>query len=92
VRRQRGHPTVSGELAGALATAPAGRLVARRFRLRALLGRGGMGRFWLADDEVLERPVAVKQVLVHGLWSAEMRSEAWACALRGPGRPSTGVR
>jgi serine/threonine protein kinase len=41
-----------------------------------------MGRFWLADDEVLERPVAVKQVLVHGLGSAEMRSEAWACALR----------
>jgi serine/threonine protein kinase len=41
-----------------------------------------MGRFWLADDEVLERPVAVKQVLVHGLGPAEMRSEAWACALR----------
>ena len=36
---------------------------------------------WLADDEVLDRPVAVKQVLLHGLGSAEMRSEAWACAL-----------
>jgi hypothetical protein len=41
-----------------------------------------MGRVWLADDEVLDRSVAVKQVLLHGLGSAEMRSEAWACALR----------
>jgi len=75
------NPTVPGDLALGPATAQAGRLVARRFRLRALLGRGGMGRVWLADDEVLERPVAVKQVLPHGLGSAEMRSEAWVCAL-----------
>jgi serine/threonine protein kinase len=75
------HPTVPGHLAAGPATTPAGRLVARRFRLRAVLGRGGMGRVWLAEDEVLDRPVAVKQVLLHGLGSAEMRSEAWACAL-----------
>ena len=75
------HLTVPGHLAVGPATTPAGRLVARRFRLRAVLGRGGMGRVWLADDEVLDRPVAVKQVLLHGLESAEMRSEAWACAL-----------
>jgi hypothetical protein len=75
------HLTVPGHLAADPATTPAGRLVARRFRLRAVLGRGGMGRVWLADDEVLDRPVAVKQVLLHGLGSAEMRSEAWACAL-----------
>ena len=75
------HLTVPGYLAVGPAITPAGRLVARRFRLRAVLGRGGMGRVWLADDEVLDRPVAVKQVLLHGLGSAEMRSEAWACAL-----------
>jgi serine/threonine protein kinase len=41
-----------------------------------------MGRVWLAADEVLHRPVALKQVLLHGPESAQMRTAAWECALR----------
>jgi eukaryotic-like serine/threonine-protein kinase len=77
-----GQPTVPGQLAGSRPGEPGGRLVAGRFRLRSLLGRGGMGRVCFADDELLDRPVAVKQLLLHGLEPAEMRAQAWAHALR----------
>jgi serine/threonine protein kinase len=38
--------------------------VAGRFRLDFPIGRGGAGVVWRGEDEVLQRPVAVKEILV----------------------------
>jgi serine/threonine protein kinase len=38
------------------------RLIAGRYRLAAELGRGGMGVVWLADDQLVGRRVAVKEL------------------------------
>jgi serine/threonine protein kinase len=42
--------------------APAGQVVAGRYRLRRLLGQAAWGMVWRADDQALRRPVAAKQL------------------------------
>ena len=69
------------------------RQIADRYVLRAPLGRGGMGSVWLADDTVLKREVAIKEIVfptglsiseLHALRARAMREARAAAGLSSP--------
>jgi hypothetical protein len=68
---------------GSPATQPVsvGTLFADRYRIRGLIGSGGMGRVWVARDEMLARDVAIKEVILPDWTPPDERAELYGRAL-----------
>src|SRR6185437_3852572 len=59
-----------------------GRVIAGRYNLQTPIGRGAMGVVWRAHDRLLDREVAVKEVVISALIGAEERHNAYQRTLR----------
>jgi tRNA A-37 threonylcarbamoyl transferase component Bud32 len=59
-----------------------GRVIAGRYNLQHPIGRGAMGVVWRARDQLLDREVAIKEVVISALISADERRNAYQRTLR----------